>query len=82
MFEEYKEQIKSDIADLKNAGGRPAGAITAGLFIANFADAKPWVHIDIAGTVASDKDNGYNVKGATGVGVRTLVRLAENLGTW
>jgi leucyl aminopeptidase len=82
MFEEYKEQIKSDIADLKNSGGRPAGAITAGLFIANFVDGKPWVHIDIAGTVTTDKDNGHNVKGATGTGVRTLVRLAENLGTW
>lgn len=82
LFEEYKEQIKSDIADLKNSGGRPAGAITAGLFIAAFAAGKPWVHIDIAGTVSSDKDNGYKVKGATGVGVRTLVRLVEDLGTW
>ncbi len=82
LYEEYKEQIKSDIADLKNSGGRHAGAITAGLFIASFTGDKPWVHVDIAGTVSSDKDNGYNVKGATGVGVRTLVRLAENLGTW
>lgn len=82
LFEEYKEQIKSDIADLKNTGGRPAGAITAGLFIAAFAAGTPWVHIDIAGTVSSDEDKGYNVKGATGVGVRTLVRLAEDLGTW
>jgi len=82
LFEEYKEQIKSDIADLKNSGGRPAGAITAALFIAAFTAGKPWVHIDIAGTVSCDKDKGYNVKGATGVGVRTLVRLAENLGTW
>ncbi len=82
LFEEYKEQIKSDIADLKNSGGRPAGAITAGLFLAAFAGAKPWVHVDIAGTVSSDKDKGYNVKGATGTGVRTLVRLAEDLGKW
>lgn len=82
LFEEYKDQIKSDIADLKNTGGRPAGAITAGLFIAAFAAGKPWVHVDIAGTVSSDKDKGYNVKGATGVGVRTLVRFAEDLGTW
>ncbi|MDT8901379.1 leucyl aminopeptidase [Anaeroselena agilis] len=82
LFEEYKEQIKSDIADLKNSGGRPAGAITAGLFIASFTGGKPWVHIDIAGTVASDKENGCNVKGATGVGVRTLVNLAESLGSW
>lgn len=81
LFDEYKEQIKSDIADLKNSGGRPGGAITAGLFIANFALKTPWVHIDIAGTVSSDKETGYNVKGATGVGVRSLIQLAINLGT-
>lgn len=75
---EYKEQIKSDIADLKNSGGRPAGAITAGLFLAEFAESTPWVHIDIAGTVTSDKEVGYNPKGATGVGVRTLISLIES----
>lgn len=82
LFDEYKEQIKSDIADLKNSGGRPAGAITAAQFLAAFAAGKPWAHIDIAGTAGTDKENGYKVKGATGVGVRTLVRLAEDLGTW
>lgn len=76
LFEEYKEQIKSDIADLKNTGGRPAGAITAGLFLGAFADTTPWIHVDIAGTVSITKDSGYNPKGATGVGVRTLVELA------
>lgn len=76
LFEEYKELIKSDIADLKNSGGRPAGAITAGLFLAAFADTTPWIHVDIAGTVSTTKDGGYNPKGATGVGVRTLVELA------
>jgi len=81
LFEEYKEQIKSDIADIKNTGGRPAGAITAGIFLAEFAGDTPWVHIDIAGTVSSDKEKDYNVKGATGVGVRTLIQLAANLGT-
>ena len=78
-YEEYNEQIKSSIADIKNSGGRPAGAITAGLFLANFTDGLPWAHIDIAGTVTTDKDKGYLVKGATGVGVRTLIQLAENL---
>lgn len=78
-FDDYKEQIESSIADLKNSGGRSAGAITAALFLANFTGNLPWVHIDIAGTVTSDKDKGYQVKGATGVGVRTLVKLAENL---
>lgn len=78
-FDEYKEQIKSPIADLKNSGGRPAGAITAGLFIAEFATDTPWVHIDIAGTATVNKDSGYNVKGATGAGVRTLIQLAYDL---
>lgn len=79
LFEEYKEQIKSDIADLKNTGGRAAGTITAGLFVAHFAADTPWLHIDIAGTANSDKENGYNVKGASGVGVRTLVELIRRL---
>ena len=80
-FIEYKEQLKSDIADFKNAGGREAGTITAGLFIAEFTQELPWVHMDIAGTSDSSKNTGYQVKGATGVGVRTLVQLAQNLST-
>ncbi|WP_378952504.1 leucyl aminopeptidase [Pelosinus sp. sgz500959] len=78
-FDEYKEQIKSDIADLKNSGGRMAGAITAGLFIEAFVNEIPWVHIDIAGTSDGDKESGYIVKGGTGVGVRTLIQLAQNM---
>lgn len=77
---EYLDQIKSSIADLKNTGGRPAGTITAGMFIGQFADKTPWIHIDIAGTSDANKDKGYNLKGGTGVGVRTLVQLAVNLG--
>jgi leucyl aminopeptidase len=76
MPEEYKEQNKSDIADIKNAGNRIGGAITAALFLAEFVDNVPWVHIDIAGTAFSSKESGYIAKGATGVGVRTLVELA------
>ena len=76
MPEEYKEQIKSEIADVKNIGNRYGGAITAALFLAEFAANTPWVHIDIAGTASSTKESGYIVKGATGVGVRTLVELA------
>ncbi|MFH0846971.1 MAG: leucyl aminopeptidase [Chloroflexota bacterium] len=79
MFDEYKEQIKSDVADIKNSGGRPAGAITAALFLAEFVGNTPWVHLDIAGTSVSEKDHGYLVKGATGVPVRTLVELALTL---
>jgi len=76
MPEEYKEQNKSEIANVKNTGNRYGGAITAALFLAEFVDDTPWVHIDIAGTASSNKESGYTVKGATGVGVRTLVELA------
>lgn len=76
MFEEYKEANKSDLADIKNVGGRYGGAITAAWFLREFAEDTPWVHLDIAGTFLSEKDRGYNIKGATGVGVRTLVNLA------
>jgi leucyl aminopeptidase len=78
MPEEYREQIKSEIADVKNTGNRYGGAITAALFLAEFVDKTPWVHIDIAGPRLSHKESGYVVKGATGFGVRTLVELALN----
>jgi leucyl aminopeptidase len=76
MPDEYKEQNKSEIANVKNAGNRAGGAITAALFLAEFAGDVPWIHIDIAGTAFSTKETGYTVKGATGVGVRTLIELA------
>lgn len=75
MFDEYREQLKSDIADIKNIGGRYGGAITAAKFLADFINNTPWVHLDIAGTSETDKEKGYQVKGATGVPVRTLVSL-------
>jgi leucyl aminopeptidase len=78
MPDEYKEQIKSEIADIKNTGNRYGGAITAALFLAEFVDDTPWVHIDIAGPRLSNKEGGYIVKGATGFGVRTLIELALN----
>ena len=78
MYEEYKEQNKSDIADIKNSGGRYGGAITAAQFLSEFVDNTPWVHIDIAGTSMTEKERGYLVKGATGVCVRTLVNYAIN----
>jgi len=78
MPQEYKEQIKSEIADIKNTGNRYGGAITAALFLAEFVDDTPWVHIDIAGPRLSNKESGYIVKGATGFGVRTLIELALN----
>ena len=75
MFEEYKDQNKSDVADLKNSGGRNASSITAAQFLAEFAGDTPWVHLDIAGTSMAEKERGYLVKGATGVPVRTLINL-------
>lgn len=78
-FEEYRELIKSDIADLKNSGGRFGGTITGGLFVGEFVQGKPWIHMDIAGTSGSDKDNDYICKGATGVGVRTLYELVKGM---
>jgi len=79
MYEEYKEQNKSEVADIKNVGGRYGGAITAAQFLAEFAEDTPWVHLDIAGTSQIEKEKGYLVKGATGVGVRTLVDFILNL---
>jgi leucyl aminopeptidase len=79
MDEEYKEQLKSSFADLHNIGGRAGGSITAAWFIRDFVNDTPWVHLDIAGTAWLDDAKPYMAKGATGVGLRTFVRLAE---TW
>lgn len=79
MFDEYKEQNKSDVADIKNSGGRYGGAITAAQFLAEFVGDIPWVHLDIAGTSDSEKERNHIVKGATGVPVRTLVNLVLSL---
>ncbi len=78
MWEEYQEQIKSSIADIQNIGGRGAGTITAGAFLKEFVEDKPWVHLDIAGTAWTDKEKPYHPKGASGVGVRLLTDLAAN----
>lgn len=74
----YAEQIKSDIADVKNVGGRPAGTITAAMFLKKFVKDTPWAHLDIAGTAWAEKDSPYCPKGATGVGVRLLIQLARD----
>jgi leucyl aminopeptidase len=73
MEEKYFEGMKSLVADMKNTGPRPGGSITAALFLKQFVKDTPWAHLDIAGPVWLDKDNGYNSAGATGYGVRTLV---------
>lgn len=77
LWDELKKQIKSDIADMKNSGGRPGGAITAALLLAEFAEGLPWVHLDIAGANDADAAREYTPKGATGVGVRALVNYLE-----
>jgi leucyl aminopeptidase len=79
LFEDYRENIKSDVADIKNSGSGGAGTITAALFLSEFVGDTPWAHMDIAGTNFTDKDKKYNVKGATGVPVRTLVNLAVKM---
>ena len=76
--EEYKEALKSDFADLHNIGGRPGGSVTAAMFLKDFVNDLPWVHLDIAGTAWLEETKPYMAKGASGVGVRTFVRLAQN----
>jgi len=79
LYDEYAEQIKSDVADLMNSGGRPAGSITAGLFLSRFAEGYPWAHLDIAGTAWAEKEQGYTPKGGTGFGVRLLVQWLRDV---
>ena len=68
---------ESEVADVKNSGGRLGGTFTAGQFIENFIEEKPWVHLDIAGTAYLSKSQGLYEKGATGVHVKTLYNLAK-----
>ncbi|MFL5581291.1 MAG: leucyl aminopeptidase [Gemmatimonadaceae bacterium] len=81
LWDEYKELIKSDVADIKNSGGRPAGTITAALFLQEFAEGYPWVHLDIAGTAYSESDLGTMPKGPTGVPVGTFVEFVRGRAT-
>jgi leucyl aminopeptidase len=76
VFDDYRDQIKSDIADMINTGGRAAGSITAAMFLKEFVDEVPWVHMDIAGTAWVDEAKPYLPKGPSGVAVRTLANLA------
>lgn len=73
LFEEYERLIKSDIADVKNVGGRWAGAITAAMFLKKFVGTSPWIHLDIAGTAMMEESSEYIPKGGSGVGVRLLI---------
>jgi leucyl aminopeptidase len=80
LFEDYREQLKSEIADMVNSPGRPAGAITAAMFLKEFTGDTPWAHLDIAGTAWADDVRAWTPKGATGVMIRTLVELARTAG--
>jgi leucyl aminopeptidase len=78
LWEEYYEQIKSDIADMKNTGGRAGGLITAAALLSKFVQKYPWVHLDIAATAWTEKERPYTPKGATGIGVRLLTQFLRD----
>jgi leucyl aminopeptidase len=82
IYEEYLEQMRSEIADMVNTGGRAAGACTAAAFLKEFTNDLPWVHLDIAGTAWADEVKPWQSKGATGVAVRTLAELAFTSKDW
>lgn len=82
LFDEYKDQLRSEIADMINTGGRLGGAITAALFLKEFTGGLPWIHLDIAGTAWTDENKPFMPKGPTGVGLRTLVELAFTSHIW
>lgn len=77
LWDEFSDQIKSDIADWKNIGGRSAGTITAAALLSKFVESYPWVHLDIAGPAWTEKDKPYVPKGASGVGVRLFVQFVR-----
>lgn len=78
LWEEYFEQLKSDVADMRNIGGRGGGMITAALFLSKFVGDYPWVHLDIASTDWSERERAYIAKGPTGIGTRLLIQYLLN----
>ncbi|HEY6534540.1 MAG TPA: leucyl aminopeptidase [Candidatus Nitrosocosmicus sp.] len=81
LFEEFHDLIKSNVANIKNIGGRTGGAITAAAFLAHFVNDVSWAHVDIAGTAWTQDgtiEKSYNPKGATGFGIRTIIKLLES----
>jgi leucyl aminopeptidase len=82
LFDDYREQLKSEIADMTNTGGRPAGSITAAIFLKEFSGGLPWVHLDIAGTAWAEDARPYMPKGPSGAAVRTLAELAFTASSW
>ena len=82
LYEEYFDQMRSEIADMINSGGRPGGACTAAAFLKEFTGALPWAHIDIAGTAWADEAKPFQPKGPIGVAVRTLAELPFTYEQW
>jgi leucyl aminopeptidase len=78
LWDEYYDLIKSDIADVKNSGGRSGSVITAAALLSQFVQAYPWAHLDIASTAWTDKERPYTPKGATGIGVRLLTQFLRD----
>jgi leucyl aminopeptidase len=79
LYPEYRKAMNSEFADIKNSGGRNASALTATAFLSDFVEHAPWAHIDIAGTSFAEEASAYAPKGGTGVGVGTIVSLAQRL---
>ena len=77
LYDEYKEYLKSDVADIKNTGGRSGSLVTAGYFLKEFTGDTPWIHLDIASTAWTDKDRPYIPKGASGIGVRLVINFLK-----
>jgi leucyl aminopeptidase len=82
LYDEYADQLRSEIADIINSGGRPAGACTAAMFLKEFAGNVPWAHLDVAGTAWAEEAKPWMPKGASGVAVRTLAELAFTSANW
>jgi len=78
LDEEYKESIRSNIADIMNTGGRYGGAVTAAMFLKEFAEETPWIHLDIAGTAWMEDNKAWIAKGPSGIAVRSLVEFVRD----
>jgi leucyl aminopeptidase len=79
LYEDYSLAMKSDVADLKNTGGRPAGPLTSGAFLREFVGETPWIHLDVAGTAYLDQASAWQAKGPTGTPVRAFISFVEAL---